>query len=135
MNHIFYVRSFFSYIMDPLLNGFIGTGFDLFMSFIRILLKCPFIQFYIYFIWKSILTFGDLITEIPLCFKSFKVELHDTVPKTNFLFWVIFVISLTLYIGLAYSISFLLIKPGVGIYVFIILGFISSIPFLFQMVC
>lgn len=64
-NFIFFVTSFISYFISPILNGFISSWFDLFVSSCRIILSCPFIQFYIIFIMKSVLSVVELFGLFP----------------------------------------------------------------------
>lgn len=60
-NFIFFVSSFFSFFMCPLLNCFYGSWFDYFASMIRILITSSFIEFYILFIKISVCNLAEVI--------------------------------------------------------------------------
>lgn len=129
-NFIFFVTSFISYFISPILNGFISSWFDLFVSSCRIILSCPFIQFYIIFIMKSVLSVVELFGLFPklatnlLNFikKDHSLEINNCllIFLMNFAFLVLLGVLIGIFVSSFYFPHLFLI-PGIILYLKIVI--------------
>lgn len=128
-NFIFFVTSFTSYIISPVLNGFVSSWFDFIVSFFRIILTCPFIQFYIFFIMKSVLSVVDLFGLFPqlgkdLFLKALKGHSLNSdnlciMLCTNIIFIILLAIIVLIFIS-AFYFPYIFMIPGMILYLKIV---------------